>query len=139
MIGSGASTAFLRGLKVLVVEDETIVSFLVEQVLSDLGCTSVWVAANVENAKRILQMHAPDLAVLDVNLAGELVFPIVSSLEVADIPFVFTTGYGREGLLQPWPGHPVVHKPYDADALLAGLAAAWTARRGLNRPAGNAQ
>lgn len=114
--------ARFRGLKVLLVEDEVLISFLVEDMLTELGCAAVWHAKGVKEALAILREKRPDCAVLDVNLAGEFVYPLAAQLDTAKIPFVFATGYGREGIQPPWGRKPVVQKPYDTHALASALS-----------------
>lgn len=120
---TGESAELFRGRNVMVVEDEAIVSFMIEDMLLDRGCAAVWHASSVEEALRLLESRRPDLAVLDVNLGGELVFPVAARLEAAQIPFVFATGYGRNGILHDWAHHSIVHKPYDGNTLAQALAA----------------
>lgn len=119
----GESADLFRGLTVMVVEDEAIVSFMIEDMLLDRGCETVWHASSVDEALGMLEARQPHLAVLDVNLGGELVFPVATRLERAQIPFVFATGYGRNGVLHDWAHHPIVHKPYDGNTLAQALAA----------------
>jgi CheY-like chemotaxis protein len=114
----------LGGLSVLVVEDETIVSLLVESMLEDLGCGDVWYASGVQEALEILARRTPDAAVLDVNLAGEPAFPVARQLASAAVPFVFATGYGATGIHEEWTGRPVIQKPFRCDMLACALAAA---------------
>ena len=130
--GSGAA---LHGLSVLVVEDETIVSLLVESMLMDLGCKDVWYASSVEAALAILAERTPDAAVLDVNLDGETAYPIARQLDVAEVPFVFATGYGASGISDEWAGRPVIQKPFQSDTLASALTSALGARSltGVNR------
>ncbi|MGH6872289.1 MAG: response regulator [Rhizomicrobium sp.] len=111
------------GLKILVVEDEAIVSFLIEEMLLDLGCAEVWLAGSVAPALSLLDDRKPDLAVLDVNLAGVPVYPIAERLAQMGVPFFFATGYGQKGLAPEWAGRPVIQKPFDQDALSRMLAA----------------
>lgn len=111
----------LEGLKILIVEDEAAVSFLVEDMLQDLGCTLVWHASNVKEALGILAEHRPDAAVLDVNLRDELAYPVAERLDEMEVPFIFATGYGRKGIPSDWMIKPVVQKPFDADALRDAL------------------
>jgi CheY-like chemotaxis protein len=128
------SGAALHGLSVLVVEDETIVSLLVESMLmEDLGCKDVWYASSVEEALAILAERIPDAAVLDVNLAGETAYPIARQLAAAAVPFVFATGYGASGIDQDWAGRPVLQKPFRCDMLASALASALEAEAGINR------
>jgi CheY-like chemotaxis protein len=122
------SGAALHGLSVLVVEDETIVSLLVESMLMDLGCDDVWYASGVEEGLALLDERTPDVAVLDVNLAGEPVYPIAHRLADAGVPFIFATGYGASGIHQDWAGRPVLQKPFQCDMLAAGLASALQAK-----------
>src|SRR5690242_1498484 len=88
----------LAGLKILVVEDEAIISFLIEDMLLSLGCASVMHAGAVKQALSVLAQEMPDAAVLDVNLAGEPGYAIAERLEENGVPFVFATGYGESGL-----------------------------------------
>ena len=129
------SGAGLHGLSVLVVEDETIVSLLVESMLMDLGCKDVWYASSVDEALDILAERTPDAAVLDVNLAGETAYPIAGQLAAAEVPFVFATGYGASGILVDWAGRPVIQKPFQSDTLASALQAALGAGSltGVNR------
>lgn len=122
------SRADLNGLSVLVVEDEAIVSLLVEGMLIDLGCEDVWYASSVGEALESVAERAPDLAVLDVNLGGEHAYPIARRLAEAGVPFVFATGYGAAGILEDWAGRPVLQKPFQCDMLAAALASALAAR-----------
>jgi CheY-like chemotaxis protein len=107
----------ISGLKVLVVEDEAIVSFLVEEMLLDLGCAEVWHAGAVAQALALLDEKKPDAGVLDVNLAGALVYPVAERLAQLRVPFFFATGYGQKGLAPEWADRPVIQKPFDQDAL----------------------
>jgi CheY-like chemotaxis protein len=111
----------LEGLHMLIVEDEAAVSFLVEDMLQDLGCTAVWHASSVREALEILRTQRPDAAVLDVNLRDELAYPVAEKLDALEIPFIFATGYGRKGMPSDWLVKPVVQKPFDADTLRGAL------------------
>ena len=117
----------LAGKSVLVVEDEAIISFLLEDMLVELGAADVRIAANVGTALAMIGTQRPDLAVLDVNLGGERVYPVAETLETGGVPFVFTTGYGKTGLDPRWTKKAVVSKPFTVplmqDALRTLLAA----------------
>jgi CheY-like chemotaxis protein len=116
-----ALAASLKERSVLVVEDEVMISFLIQDLLEELGCQTVWQAPSVSEALNVLAQHKPDLAVLDVNVAGELVYPVAERLSDAGVPFLFTTGYGRVGMPERWNQRPVLQKPYDANNLSAVL------------------
>jgi DNA-binding response OmpR family regulator len=113
---------------VLVVEDEALVSFLLEDMLRELGCADVWHAVGVREAMALLASRRPDVVLLDVNLGGELAYPLASRLDEAEVPFAFVTGYGRSGLREEWAARPVLQKPFAASALAAIIAAALSAR-----------
>ena len=108
----------LANLQVLVVEDESLVAMLIEAMLEDAGCDVVGPASRVGEALELLADHAAiDLALLDVNVAGEAVFPVAEALAARNIPFVFSTGYGEGGLPDAWRGRPVVQKPFTEESL----------------------
>jgi len=111
----------LAGLSVLVVEDESIVYYLFEDSLKQLGCASVWRARNVETARALLEQRQPDAAILDVNLNGELAYPVAIQLDELGIPIVFATGYDRRGMPPFWADRPLLEKPFTADALAIAL------------------
>src|SRR4029079_11014476 len=115
----------LAGLKVLVVEDEAIISFLIEDMLLSLGCASVMHACAVKQAMIALAEKTPDAAVLDVNLAGEPGYAIAEKLEEGGVPFVFATGYGEAGLPARWRERPVIQKPFTLETLEAALRSAF--------------
>ena len=107
----------LQGLRVIVVEDETLVAILLEDMLADLGCEVLWTAHRVPRALDLVAQSAPDAAVLDVNIAGDEVYPVAEALAGRNIPFVFATGYGARGLKESWRGRPTVQKPFQAEHL----------------------
>ena len=100
------------GLRVLVVEDEMMVSMLIEDMLSDLGCAVVGPAARLDEALDLARTAEIDCAVLDVNLGGQPIFPLADLLREAGRPFAFATGYGDAGLRDVDKGSPVLQKPF---------------------------
>ena len=116
--------AILKGLRVLVVEDETIVSMLIEDMLADLGCTVVGPAFNLRDGMSLARSAQVDCALLDVNLAGERVFPLADLLQEKGARIVFATGYGRAGLRAQDQARPVLQKPFLEADLGRTLAAA---------------
>ena len=107
----------LQGVRVIVVEDETLVAILLEDMLVELGCEVLWTAHRVPRALDLVAQSAPDAAVLDVNIAGDEVYPVAQALAERDIPFVFATGYGARGLADAWRGRPIVQKPFQVEHL----------------------
>ena len=107
--------------RVLVVEDEAMVSMMLEDMLAELGCEVVGPAPSLSAGLELARAAAIDAAVLDVNLAGEKAFPIADALAERGIPFIYATGYGRAGLREADVSRPVVQKPYSAQELARTL------------------
>ena len=110
-----------EGLHALIVEDEALVSMLIEDMLTDLGCANIAYAASVPEALTRIDTARPDIAVLDVNLAGKPVFPVAEKLAALGVPFMFTTGYGASGVPREWAGRPVIQKPFMIESLSEAL------------------
>ena len=106
--------AGLRGKRVLVVEDETLISMLFEDLLTDLDCEVVGPALNIRQATEFATTASIDAAVLDVNLAGEPIFPVARILAARGVPIVFSSGYGSSGLPDEWQDRPTLPKPFTA-------------------------
>lgn len=104
-------TAF-HDLRVLVVEDEGAIALLIEDMLLDLGCTIAASVGRLADACEMARHGQYDFALLDVNLAGEVVTPVADIVHERGIPFAFSTGYGSKGLPEKFTGHVVVAKPY---------------------------
>ncbi|NQE63951.1 response regulator [Caulobacter sp. RHG1] len=114
----------LSALKVLVVEDEALVSMLVEDMLTDLGCTIVGPAAEIEEALRLATSADIDAALLDVNLGGRPIFPVADALRARGVPYAFASGYGEAGISEDHKGASVLQKPFreaDLRRVLEGL------------------
>jgi CheY-like chemotaxis protein len=104
-------------LKILVVEDEPLVAMTLEDLLTDSGCTVIGPASTLTRGMRLIGEHALDGAILDINLCGEMVFPLADALSERSIPFVYVTGYGK--MLRACDhGRPVLQKPYNNQQLL---------------------
>jgi CheY-like chemotaxis protein len=102
----------LAGRRVLVVEDEMLVAWLLEDLLSDFGCTVVGPAARVDQALAMLDTEAIDAAILDVNLNGQKSFPVADALTVRGVPFAFSTGYHKDSLPSAYQSFLVLQKPF---------------------------
>lgn len=96
----------------LIVEDEGLVSMLIEDAICDLGLNVLGPVGRVAQALALLQLQNPEGALLDVNLGGETVYPVAEVLANRQIPFAFITGYGKSGVLPAWSGRPVLQKPF---------------------------
>lgn len=105
-------TRSLEGLRVLVVEDEMLVSMLVEDMLADFGCAVVGPAPDFDLAMRLANTAEIDAALLDVNLAGRPIFPVADALRARGVPFAFASGYGAAGLEEGHREAPILQKPF---------------------------
>lgn len=116
----------LQGRRVLVVEDEAMIAMLVEDMLDELGCAVVGPAHALDAALALASSEINiDAALLDINLAGESVFPVADALRAKGVPAVFSTGYGDSGLRGGrYSDAPVLQKPFRAGDLERALTAA---------------
>ena len=109
--------AQLSGMRILVVEDEPLLAMASADLLADSGCTVAGPVSSVKQGMRLIEKEAIDGAILDINLRGEMVFPLADALAERSIPFVYVTGYGK--LLRACNhGRPVLQKPYSNQQLL---------------------
>lgn len=114
----------LKGMRILVVEDEAMIAMALECTLEGFGCEVVGPATCLDDAIVLARDQTMDGAILDVNLAGKKVFPVAEILAERNIPFVFTTGYGSAGVREINQDRPVLQKPYQARSL-AAIARQW--------------
>lgn len=113
----------LDGLTVLLVEDEAIIGFALEDALDSRGAVPVLVSG-IEEARRALGEHSFDAAILDVNLKGETSYPLAADLRAAGVPILFATGYGRVAHPEEFAGTMTVTKPYNGASIARALQAA---------------
>ncbi|MGQ0589633.1 MAG: response regulator [Sphingosinicella sp.] len=102
----------LSGRRVLVVEDEMLVLLNIEDMLADLGCTSVSAAATVDQALALIEAQGFDAAMVDVNLDRGKSYAVADALAARGVPFLFSTGYSGQSLKDGYRDRPVLGKPY---------------------------
>jgi PAS domain S-box-containing protein len=107
----------LDGMRLLVVEDELLVSMLIEEILDELGATVAGPYGRLGDGLAAAKAERFDGAILDLNLAGESADPLADLLLARGVPFVFMTGYQRESIDRRYTNVPVLQKPIDAAAL----------------------
>jgi len=107
-------TGFL-GRRILVVEDEMLLAMMVQDLILELGGEVVGPAASVGDALSLIRGQKVDGAVLDVNLGRETVYPVAHALNLAEVPFVFVTGYDPASLEEPHRGHATIQKPFSTE------------------------
>lgn len=128
-VGTETSEDLLNGARVLVVEDEAAISMLLEDMLLDFGCEVVGPAARLSKALEMAESESFVVAILDVNVAGEPIYPVAEAIVRRGLPLVFSTGYGGAGIREPFRDRPVVQKPFSQQDLKRTLIAAIAAAR----------
>lgn len=108
-----------KSLKVFVVEDEGIIRILVADMLGELGHTLAAEAGHIDQALELAKSTEFDLAILDLNLRGEMVTPVAKLIMARGRPIIFATAYGSEGLPEDFRNFPALLKPYHLEDLAA--------------------
>jgi CheY-like chemotaxis protein len=108
---------FLRGRRVLVVEDEMLILMMTEDMLSDLGCEDVVTAATVRQALAVIEGQFFDAAMLDMNLNGDNTHTVADALAVRGVPFAFATGYSDNVMRIGDRDRPLLKKPFQDEQL----------------------
>ena len=113
---------------VLIVEDEPLIAMMLEDFLDSLGHGIVGTCETVQDAMAKVEEGGFDVAIIDVHLKGEHVWPVADRLTEKGIPFILATG----GHIAPPPREhenaPVLSKPYTIDSIEPALNAACAAR-----------
>ena len=118
----GDGRGVLQGKRVLVVEDEALITMLFEDILGDFACEVVGPAMNIRQATELAEAAEIDIAILDVNLNGEPSFPVASKLRSRGVPLVFSSGYGSADMPSEWQRTPILPKPFTSDEVADALA-----------------
>jgi CheY-like chemotaxis protein len=111
----------LAGRGILIVEDETLLAMDIEELVRAAGCIVIGPVCSVSEAVRCLRESRPDGAVLDINVSGEMVFPVADALHEAQVPFIIITGYTPDHVPERHRMRPFLQKPYRAAALVSML------------------
>jgi CheY-like chemotaxis protein len=118
--------------RILVVDDEPLISMLVEDWLSELGCDVVGPARSVQEGLDFAGSAPLDAAILDVNLGGQNSYSVADALRQRGIPFAFATGDGAIDAASGFADPILLAKPFNfkgvKDVLDKLLAASRTRR-----------
>jgi DNA-binding response OmpR family regulator len=112
----------LEGVRVMVVEDDFLIAELLDEILRSRGCVVLGPLSRLALALDAAKRDTCDAALLDVNLAGEFVFPVAAVLSERHVPFMFLTGYSVDALPPEYAGQPRLGKPFKADQLAGALS-----------------
>lgn len=97
--------------QILVVEDEFLIAIHVADIMADLGFGVIGPVGDISQALALVAEKVLDGAILDVNLSGQLVFPVAAALSARGVPFILTSGYDATGLPVEWQDRPTLRKP----------------------------
>lgn len=120
--GCEVGDATIEGVRLLLVEDEFLLALCLSDLLEDLGAQVLGPVACVADAVDVIQ-QAPEIdgAILDINLGGEVVFPVADLLRMRNVPFAFASGFDPDLLPARFRDVPMCRKPIDEAAVRAAL------------------
>jgi CheY-like chemotaxis protein len=104
------------------VEDESFIRMMVADMLAELGHTVGGEASDLASGLKLAVAPGLDAAILDVKLGSDSSEAIAETLHKRGIPFAFASGYGVEGVPEPFKDHPVLRKPFPVEELERCLA-----------------
>ena len=116
------ATTGLRGLRILVVEDEYYLADDLAAALRDAGGEVFGPVGSLHDAEQAVRAAGFDCAIVDMNLRGDMAFPIADQLGDAGIPFVIATGYNSASLPDRFADVPRVEKPSDSARIVAAVS-----------------
>jgi DNA-binding response OmpR family regulator len=105
-------------MRVLIAEDEFLVGIQLEEDLRSAGCSIVGPFSTLEMATRAARRERFDLAILDINLNGNMVYPLADELSARGVPFIFLSGYISTDLPDRFRKSPQITKPHDPAVLI---------------------
>jgi CheY-like chemotaxis protein len=122
MPGNGTSPSVLKGRRILVIEDEYFLAEDMTQLLRGWGAQVIGPLGEVDDALQLVRDGGEvDLAVLDINLRGQMIYPVADELRRRTIPFIFTSGYDRGPVPSEYEKVPLLEKPIDYRAMRVAL------------------
>ncbi len=108
--------------RILLVEDSAMVIFTLEAMIGQMGWKLIGPATRLDQALALAKSAPVDAALLDINLDGQMSWPVATVLRERGIPFVFTTGYdGSTVMPEEFSGSPVLGKPFSGEEAAACL------------------
>lgn len=110
----------IDGQRFLLVEDEPIIGFALEDMMIEAGAKTHF-ASSLDQALKLAEAQTFDAAVLDVNLHGRESYPLARELRDRGVAVIFATGYGVEPLPEDLAELQTIPKPYDIDAIRSAL------------------
>ncbi len=109
---------------ILIVEDEPLIAMMLEDFLESLGHTVKASCDNVADALKAVALNGFDIAILDVNLKGENVWPVATELRQRGVPFVLASGGHVDPPPPEFASAPLIEKPFTIDRVSPAIEAA---------------
>ena len=123
---------------ILIVEDEPLIAMMLEDFLESLGHVVKASCDNVADALKAVALNGFDLAILDVNLKGENVWPVAAELRQRGVPFILASGGHVDPPPPEFAGAPLIEKPFTIDRVTPALEAALARRPSVPRSGNSA-
>jgi DNA-binding response OmpR family regulator len=103
-------------IRVLVIEDEAIVGMMIEDFLGDFGYSVVGPIENLQAAILLAATEQIDVAVVDINISGQVATAVADKLIDREIPFLFVSGYEKMRGTR-YASIPLLRKPFEPEDL----------------------
>ena len=117
-----ATLATLSGRRILVAEDDYMIAEGIAEMLSEAGAEALGPAPTVADAARFVAAEERmDAALLDVNLRGERIWPVVDALLAREVPVVLSSGYDEDAIPPAYAHLPRCGKPATGRAIAHAL------------------
>lgn len=131
--GSARPEADTPARRILIAEDEFLVSVLLEQDMTEAGYRVIGPYTRFSEAMNGVRQGGFELALLDINMNGHMAYPLADALLAQGVPFIFLSGYGAQDMPERFRACPRISKPYNLSVLLREIA------RLIGRPPNAAQ
>jgi DNA-binding response OmpR family regulator len=118
LVSEARGRSGLGGMRVLIAEDESLVGIQLEEDLRSAGCSILGPFSTLELTTQASRRERFDLAILDINLNGEMVYPLAEELSARGVPFIFLSGYISADLPKRFREAPRIMKPHDPAVLI---------------------
>src|SRR5262245_61036340 len=104
--------------RILVVEDEPLIAMDLERVVAISDCDVMGPACTIDEGMQSLRHDHIDGAIIDVHVAGQMVFPLADALDAQHVPYIILSGHDRRVLPVRYSQRPFMAKPYDETKLV---------------------
>jgi CheY-like chemotaxis protein len=112
--GKGAE---MPAASIFLVEDEALIRMMLAEMVEELGHRVVAEAGDIVAGQALAETAIFDLAILDINIAGDIITPVAEIIDRRGLPFIFVSGYGPRGRPEPFRGRPALPKPLQISTL----------------------